>query len=289
MTLTRYIWPMRPIFFILCIATGLSSLAQDFSLHINKAITPILEMDVVCCAFNDSDEFDFKNSIIEVEPGTYSFAITNNDTLNHTFSIDGMVDSDNEILPGETETFEVTFDDIRTYRYYSAVPQGEKLGASGQILVGYSNYQRQYWNLFDLDSALTYQINLGEATNSGPDYQPELFFINGRHYPETLEDPDAYVEAQVGDTVIISIINSGHMDHVLHFHGFHAEILDADILGSRVGWIKDSFPLKKEETMTIMLVPDQEGIYPVHDHNLIAVTNAGFYPGGMLTHLVISE
>jgi hypothetical protein len=45
--------------------------------------------------------------------------------------------------------------------------------------------------------------------------------------------------------------------------------------------------VKKGEGMTVQLVANQAGIYPVHDHNLIAVTNAGFYPGGMITQIIV--
>lgn len=279
---------LRQILLVLGLALALGSSAQDFTLHINKAITEINNLDVVCCAFNDSANFDFKNSIVHVMPGTYDFEVFNNDSLSHTFTIDGLVEVDNVILSGDSADFTVTFTEIGTTRYYSDDSSGGGLGASGHILVGYDQYDKYYWNLFDLDSAMTYQLSDGSITEVPSTYQPELFFINGRHFPYTLEDPDAYVQAQIGDTLIISIVNSGHMDHVLHFHGFHAKILDIEILSSRVDWVKDSFPLKQEETMTIMLVPDLEGTYPVHDHNLIAVTNAGFYPGGMITHLVIA-
>ena len=78
------------------------------------------------------------------------------------------------------------------------------------------------------------------------------------------------------------------MDHVLHFHGFHVEYLSTTIQTSRIGWIKDTVPLKKGEAMTVLLIANQEGIYPVHNHNLIAVTNSGFYPGGMITLINIT-
>ena len=38
--------------------------------------------------------------------------------------------------------------------------------------------------------------------------------------------------------------------------------------------------------MTLLLVPDQPGMYPVHNHNLVTVATGG-YPGGMITRLNI--
>ncbi|NNE55817.1 MAG: hypothetical protein HKN32_07350, partial [Flavobacteriales bacterium] len=129
----------------LCLLCSLAILAQDFSLHINKSLTEFIEMEVVFCAFNDSPTFDSKNSIIEVDPGTYSFEVFNHDTLEHTFSIDGLLENENVILAGDSATFNVTFSDLGTVRYFSEKPYGEGLGAAGQILVGYGEYDCYYW------------------------------------------------------------------------------------------------------------------------------------------------
>jgi len=41
------------------------------------------------------------------------------------------------------------------------------------------------------------------------------------------------------------------------------------------------------ETLVLRLVPDKEGQYPVHDHNLVAVSGNGLYPNGMFTLIEI--
>jgi hypothetical protein len=56
----------------------------------------------------------------------------------------------------------------------------------------------------------------------------------------------------------------------------------------RVGWSKDTVPIRMGEVLTVQLVANQVGMYPVHNHNLIAVTNAGFYPGGMITQIHVA-
>jgi len=55
-----------------------------------------------------------------------------------------------------------------------------------------------------------------------------------------------------------------------------------------VGWSKDTVPVKRGECVVVKLNPNQSGEYPVHAHNLVAVTNAGFYPGGMITFLSVA-
>ena len=40
-------------------------------------------------------------------------------------------------------------------------------------------------------------------------------------------------------------------------------------------WEKDTFPVFPGEAMTLLLVPDQPGMYPVHNHNLVTVATGG--------------
>ena len=127
----------------------------------------------------------------------------------------------------------------------------------------------------------------GIETDITGNYTPNIFLINGYFFPNTNNDSTAKVRQNVGDTVLISIINSGNIDHILHFHGYHVEIIDIKKNVRQKNWIKDTFPVKTGEALTVMLVPDKIGMYPVHDHNLIAVTNGGLYPGGMITMLHI--
>ncbi|MFT5185281.1 MAG: plastocyanin [Flavobacteriales bacterium] len=268
--------------------TSVAGKAIDVELYLNSALTTVYTQDIAATSFNFSSTFSMKNSIVEVDvDDEVLFTIHNTDTVSHTFTIDGMLEMDNTIGPGATEVFALTFTSNGTHRFYSDSAQGKWLGASGSILVGYAENPKFHWNLFDLQTELTHEIHQGLVDEIPSSYQPEMFLINGAFYPETLEDEDTYITGQVGDQIIISIVNSGLMDHILHFHGYHVEILDARILSGRVGWIKDSLPIKKGEAMTVLLSPDKPGEYPVHDHNLIAVTNVGFYPGGMLTYLNI--
>jgi hypothetical protein len=51
--------------------------------------------------------------------------------------------------------------------------------------------------------------------------------------------------------------------------------------------MKDTFPIQPLETLLLQLVPHQVGEYPVHDHNLVAVSAGGIYPNGMFLTLLI--
>ncbi len=262
--------------------------ALDITLYINSGSITYAQGTAGWCAFNLSSELETGSARVTLgvnEP--LAITIVNTTSNQHTFTIDGLLEDNNVIQPGEAVDFQLQFDEAGVYRYYSDVPMGAYAGASGIIAVSDTEHTQFFWNLFDLDIALSQAFVAGEAVDYDLDYKPELFTINGNFYPATLEDMDVMIMGMVGQTVYINIVNSGYMDHVMHFHGFHVEIVSAQLQPERVGWSKDSVPVKRGEAMRLKLFFNQPGMYPVHDHNLIAVTNAGFYPGGMITHIEV--
>ncbi|MBL0126759.1 MAG: multicopper oxidase domain-containing protein [Flavobacteriales bacterium] len=274
--------------FLLCVA--FPSFALDVTLYIHKDSSEVYGSIVHGCAFNTTDTYSSKSALLRVGTGeVLNVTVINRDTLEHTFTIDDVISTGNVIAPNGTATFTVTLNAAGSYRYYSDRSYGALIGAGGIILVGHQPYPAFYWNLFDLNSSNTYGLASGQLAAIPTPYEPDLFFMNGTHFPFTLDDPDTYVDVQMGDTVVIAIVNGGNMEHVFHFHGFHVRILDSKMQPERAGWIKDTFPVKMGEAMTVMLVAGQVGTYPVHDHFLIAVTNAGLYPGGMLTLINVNQ
>ena len=124
-------------------------------------------------------------------------------------------------------------------------------------------------------------------TTTLPNYfKPEVFTINNLYFPNTVADTLGAVTGHVNDSIIISVVNSGQMVSPFHFHGYHVKIIDVKIHQAILGWEKDTFPVFPGEAMTLLLVPDQPGMYPVHNHNLVTVATGG-YPGGMVTRLNI--
>lgn len=268
-------------------SNGLSAI--EVSLFINRGSDNYFGTEIAWCSFNSSTEFDQSNHTIEANLGeAINITVVNNDVYDHIVVFAEFQSV--TVLQGQS--VEVLLSDIPTgvWRYYSDSPFGAFNGASGMLIVSQpNNYARYYWNLFDLNMELANEFSSLEAISYPSDYLPELFYINGNRYPATLDDPMAMIMGMVGDTISIYIVNSGYMDHVMHFHGFHVEIKHASIQADRIGWVKDTVPVKRGESMCLQLVANQPGMYPVHDHNLIAVTNAGLYPGGMITHIDISE
>lgn len=282
---------MRNAIFILFLFAGIVTRANTVTdtLYINRAFVPLYASAFYYCAFNQDTTFSRTNTNINCEVGdSLVITIVNNDTVPHDFTIPGFVTTANMVLPGNQITVSFVPPVQGSYRYYSSLSEGDDLGASGVIVAGYSNYIRYTWNLFDQDSLFAERFHLMTYNAIDTSYQPGVFFINGLSYPATAGDSSTEIMGMVGDSIVISIVNSGHMVHSIHFHGYHVTILSSEKTPQMNGWSKDSFPVKVDDKVTVLLVPDKEGMYPVHDHNLIANTNIGLYPGGMIVMLNIT-
>ena len=267
------LYQLKNVLVILFLFNSIAFSAVVFdTLHINRGYLTIVDENIRTCVFNDSATYNIQNRVLEINYGdVLELHIINNDVLDHTFTVDGLIETSNIILAGGTNDFTLNFPDEGAYRFYSDQPYGELLGASSVIMYGYDTYPKYYWNLFEQQDTLAEEIDLGLETTIPNDYQPDVFTINMRVYPDLTSDTLSYVNQNVGDTIMIVVTNSGNMVHTLHFHGYHIEIIDASENSQINGWIKDSFPILIGEVVLVRLIPDQEGTYPVHEHNLINV------------------
>ncbi|HIP36888.1 MAG TPA: hypothetical protein EYG85_08540 [Crocinitomix sp.] len=280
-TLTTLIW-------CLFVAKLTFSVTVYDTLYINKAPYTLGSFTFQACVFNDSVNFKLENVIIELNEGDdLQLHVVNNDILEHTFTVDGIVDANNNIPAGGVKDFSLSFTTIGAYRFYSDKFYGKHLGASSIIMYGYENYPRYYWNMFEQSASLSQDIATQQVNTIPFTYQPDIFTINLKVYPDLENDIHAKINQQVGDTIYITVLNSGKMFHTLHFHGYHVEIITASINSKYNGWSKDSFGILIDEILLLRLVPDQPGLFPVHEHNLINVTTNGVYLGGMLNLLNI--
>lgn len=260
-------------------------IGQNDTLVIKRITKPIDNYTIDFCVFNTIGSVDSSSSIITTSPGmNKNFTIINLDSVPHNFTIDGVFSS-SLVQPNDTINFNLTLNE-GTYRYYSNTPQGTHLGCSGIIRSGLDGTYNFYWNLFDTEEAQNNAISNGTQDTIAIPYTPEVFTINNNIYPATSLDSLATIAGNVGDSIVISIVNSGYMTHPFHFHGYHIKIIDATINQKMIGWTKDSFPVLPGEAMSVILIPDKPGVFPVHDHNLISVTTGG-YPGGMIATISI--
>jgi FtsP/CotA-like multicopper oxidase with cupredoxin domain len=83
-------------------------------------------------------------------------------------------------------------------------------------------------------------------------------------------------------------MNNGLSIHSLHFHGYHLTVEKDSKNPSYTGRSKDSFGVYPNESLILSCTPDKPGEYPVHDHNLVAVTGGQQYATGMFSTILIA-
>jgi hypothetical protein len=235
--------------------------------------------------FNLTNSFSQKNAIIELNMGdSLSLWVHNTDTIIHIFDIKGINGVSNNILPGDSINVIHQFNSAGLYIYYDSLnyPVYSYLGLAGSIVVKDHNHESFFWNTKEHQAL--WNENLATGGNVvWTDYHPEFFTINGVSHPDIITDPDVNIVGNVGDTILVYISNTGRGMRSIHFHGYHAEIKFSSKYPGHVGRSKDTFPIHSMETVVLQIVPDKPGEYPVHEHNLIAVTGNSYYPNGMFS------
>lgn len=261
---------------------GLAAIKNQ-TLYINSGIyTTVNNTTFPYLVFNDTDTFNSLNHVINIATSdTLVLKIINNDTVIHGFDIKGYSGVNTTINPADSIADTLTFTSQGLYIYYDSYqyPSYKYMGAAGMICVDNSTSKKFYWNLKDFQSGFNNQISINNSVD-WTQYDPDYFTINGKSFPDLQNDTTARILCNVGDTVHIFVANSGQAAHSLHFHGFHSKIIYSTE-NHQLGWIKDTFPLKRMDAMVLEMIPDKLGEYSVHDHNLIAVSGGGIHPNGM--------
>lgn len=278
------------IFFLLYSLPGKSATVQQV-LHLNAGMFMAVDSSTFFgLAFNATSVYRQNSEVIQIHPGdSLSLKIFNNDTSIHSFFVPGYMGSAWSILPGDSASGVLHFPATGLFLYWDDVnfPDNRYLGACGMIYVGNTSAARTYfWNIREQWSGFNTSLASGGSVNWS-NYKPDFFTVNGNGRPGILLDTTAMVRGNVGDTITICMGNTGQGMHSIHFHGYHCRITYASEDPAFAGREKDTFPLTSAQTMVLQLVPDKPGQYPVHDHNLVAVSGGGIYKNGIFLYLDI--
>jgi FtsP/CotA-like multicopper oxidase with cupredoxin domain len=217
--------------------------------------------------------------------------IYNTDSINHGIAIKGF--AVNELIQAKDSIqINLLMDQAMTTFVHDPTNDGayRNMGLASILYVAdpASNHTSFFWNMKDHQAEFNSILASGGQVDWQA-YNPDYFTINGRSNPMINRDSSARVRGKVGDTLLIHMVNTGHSIHSIHFHGYHCEIVSSSKEKSHVGRKKDTFPIYGGEVVVLRLIPDQPGEFPVHDHNLVAVTGGGIYPNGMFLTLLIEE
>ncbi len=242
-------------------------------------------------AFNSTPIFQTENArIIANSNDIIELTIFNTDTIAHGFDIKGYTGVSTVIAANSSQLVTFTFTSPGAHIYFdpSFSEAYSYMGLSGVIAIKNPSVSSTdfFWNMKEHQKSFNEALNVGIAVDWSM-YYPDYFTINGRSNPFINTDTTARVTGNIGDTIHIYMVNTGRSLHSIHFHGYHCTILNSSKSPSHIGRSKDTFPIHSMETMILELVPDQLGEYPVHDHNLVAVSGANIYPNGMFLTILI--
>lgn len=261
------------------------------TLYINKGtFTTVNKTAFPFLAFNPTPVFDSLNSVIKITTSdTLVLKVINNDTATHGFDVKGITGTGATISADDSATKTISFSQQGVYIYYDnyQYPKYRYLGLGGMICVSNSiTAKKFYWNIKEHQTSFNSTLINGGTVNWS-NYDPDYFTINSKSHPDLQNDSTAKVRAYTGDTVIIFIANTGHSKHSLHFHGFHSAVMYSSDSFIQNNSKKDTWPLKRMESLMLIFIPDKTGKYSVHDHNLVAVSGGGTHPNGMFTIMEI--
>ena len=274
----------------LIIASNLLATNVEKSLYIiSDSIQTVDSISVPYLSFNEEDVYSKESPIISINSGdTLKLWVYNLDSIIHNFAV--LDFSDTFIIPaGDSVYLEQVFMDEGLYIYHDPLnyPKNTYLGLAGMIVVNDLDVQNFYWNIKEHNA----QWNSDLVNNLAVDwenYDPKYFTINGNSNPHINADSLARIVGSVGDTLYLNIVNTGLSIHSIHLHGYHAEIMYSSAHSNHIGRSKDTFPIYPMETLVLKIEPHQPGEYPIHDHNLVAITGNNIYPNGMFTTILIT-
>lgn len=239
--------------------------------------------------FNEDSIFTQRNPVIELQSGdTLDLWIHNLDSMAHEFTV-ADYGSATSVSEGGSAFIQYVFPSEGVFIYHDPIeyPTNVVMGLAGMIVVKDHQHSSFYWNIKEHDVSWNAQIAEGNPVNWNA-YNPKYFTVNSESNPNINLDPSARITGQVGDTLFLYMANTGQGVHSIHFHGYHAIIRYSSKSSGHVGREKDTFPIYPMETLALQLVPDKPGEYPVHDHNLVAVTGNDIYPNGMFSTMLIT-
>ena len=273
--------------FTLIAQTGRAATSHE-TLFINRGEIEAVDSNKFSyLAFNNSTSFYKDNVRIRLTVGdSLILMIVNNDSINHTFSCQSQITNQLPILPGDTGLYRFKFNQSGVFIFYDVNPELAYLGLGSMISVENNSNAHFFWNIKEHNKSWNDTIAKGYPINWAT-YYPDYFLINGNSNPDINNDPIARVTGNVGDTIYINIANTGKSIHSLHFHGYHGTLIYSSKDPNQQGRSKDTFPVYPMESIIVQIIPDKVGEYPVHDHNLVAVSGGNFYPNGMFLTMLI--
>ena len=230
------------------------------------------------------------------EGDTLSITVYNQTQESHDFEINGSGVAKTTIAAGTSKTLSfsalaagdyIYYDPSNTNRavgMYGALviyPAGQSAGAAGNLWAGGPAYKKDYtWVLSDMDKLW----NSAHSKRIAPPaaYKATYAFINGDFGSHSLKSLTNSPKVSMNDTIAIRIINPGMIAHPIHFHGYHGEVRAVNNVRQTVVQEKDVVDVGPMQSVDLIFHINQPGMYIIHDHTGMMVTQDGIYAEGMI-------
>ncbi|MDP6387818.1 MAG: multicopper oxidase domain-containing protein [Candidatus Pacebacteria bacterium] len=207
------------------------------------------------------------------------------------------------ILPGETFVYEFTAVNAGTHFYHTHgsshvdIALQDDMGLHGPLIIEpknrfderhTSNYDREYIFMLDEwavgDEGMNHAIHLVGDDGSHVHQEANVFTINGRIFPDNLEEGTLWVKE--GDKVIVRLVNNGsEAVHPMHTHGhsFKVIAIDGELVPRSAQQSMDTITLHPGERRDLVIEANNPGVWLFHCHNVhhasVGMIMAFFYEG----------
>ena len=160
-------------------------------------------------------------------------------------------------------------------------PAGQIAGGAGNLWAGGPAYKYDFtWVLSDFDKLWNQADKNKVAAPTA--YKATYAFINGDFGHGSFKNASVSPKQKVGDTIAIRIVNPGIIAHPIHFHGYHGEVWRVDNVQQTRILEKDVIDVGPMQTVDLIFHINQKGMYIIHDHTGMMVTQDGIYAEGMV-------
>ena len=204
-----------------------------------------------------------------------------------TPEMDGVPPVSPMVMPGSSYTYSFIARPAGTHFYHCHVDTNEHMnrGMSGAFIVKTRIPEPRV----DLDWVLLLSEWNSKYAEEGKPGNPrevndtDYFTINGKSFPYT-----APIDLVQGQVARLRLINVGSQTHSIHLHGQSFLVTHKDGAPMREPQEMDTVAISPGERIDLLIKADQPGEWPMHCHTAAHQTNAGVYPGGMMTHVRIT-
>jgi len=248
---------------------------------------------------------------------TVTITINNTLTTDHSFVIDGLVDS-GVISAGESKTFSFIVDNAGSFLFYdnlntpynrlSGLHGGMAVmpaGSSDELYANSPTFKQQYfWLINDIDPV--WHQNFRDNVVPDTKFTPAYFTINGLSmrvpghpdYKNADIDsgyaPQTRIVGSIGDRALIRTLHAGMCTHSMHWHANHVEWLTKNGQVRQDIWEKDTIMLPANKGQIDVIYPFDPppnafpavttGHFPMHFHDEMTQTaGGGLYQFGIAT------